>query len=551
MSGGLTQVWVAVDLPFLGGEVAGASKIQGLLNQEFGPPLVPGTAVPGGPPGPVLPDTLEYTTHKGIPFGYSPLDGLGLVPRAVLRPELVVYPEDYGAAGDGVTDDTMAIIAAIAVAQVVGGQVYFSRKCYAVAAGNIAVSNVTLRGCGVLDSGSPYGASGSVIAVTGTTNPAFVVGYGATFEHLAFWYPRQTEAACAANGGVPIVYPALFQALTCSRSAWRFCIFVNAYYIWELGGTGPGQTCGGNWIVDCMGYAVAGVASIKSMAETSYMSRCHWSWGWDQADVLAGPTFTLRNWSANNGSGIIIDTAAGNYASVDALQITDTYFFGHFVSIHVVSGQAYNLQVTGCGFESVATILQVDAAANVAYGRFKGCFFSTTNVAQPTQSETAFLLRSTGINNLLAIEGNTFGSLTGNCIDIGNVTGTGETVLNITGNTFHGWGLQLDPGGQASYAISLTAPNLAMVISGNVFNSAAPNKGVAINIASVADGTISGNTIRNCFLPIEVSAAGELSITGNATANTTGSTSIALAQQLVNAPNCQVGFNACDKAVNT
>ena len=496
-----------------------------------------------------VPGGLEHQARLGQPNGYTGLDPNALVPRAHLRPELVVYPEDYGA---GTTsDDTSAIVQAIAAAQTIGGQVYFSRKQYNIVTGNIAVSNVTLRGCGVLDSGSPYGNSGSVIAVTGTTNPAFVVGYGATFEHLAFWYPNQTEAACAANGGVPIVYPALFEGLTCSRSAWRFCIFVGAYYIWELGGAAAGQTCGGNWIVDCMGYAVAGVASIKSMAETSYMSRCHWSWGWDQGNVLAGQTFTLRDWSANNGSGIVIDTAGGNYTSVDALQITDTYFFGHFVSIHVVSGQAYNLQVTGCGFESVATIFQVEAAANVAYGRFQGCFFSTTNVARPTQAETAFLLRSTGVNNLLAVNDCTFGSLTGNCIDVGNQSGTGETVLNISGNTFHGWGLQLDPSSEASYAISITAANLAMTISGNIFNSAAPNQGVAINVASVADGTINGNTIRNCFLPIEVTAAGELSIVGNTIANTTGGTSIALAAQLQSAANVVVVGNACDKAVNT
>lgn len=61
-----------------------------------------------------------------------------------------VYPECFGAVGDGVVDDTDAVQAAIdAVSNAGGGVVFFGRGTYAVTGVEISSPNVTLRGSGL------------------------------------------------------------------------------------------------------------------------------------------------------------------------------------------------------------------------------------------------------------------------------------------------------------------------------------------------------------------------------------------------------------------
>ena len=57
-----------------------------------------------------------------------------------------VTPQDYGAVGDGVTDDTTAIQAAINAATTAGGTVFFPKGTYKVSLGISILSNVTLLG---------------------------------------------------------------------------------------------------------------------------------------------------------------------------------------------------------------------------------------------------------------------------------------------------------------------------------------------------------------------------------------------------------------------
>jgi parallel beta-helix repeat protein len=83
----------------------------------------------------------------------------------------VFYPETYGAVGNGITDDTVAIQAAITAAQSAGGgTVQFGAKTYLVTASlTITSSNVILAG---VTSGSTTitcnSASADIIQVTGT-----------------------------------------------------------------------------------------------------------------------------------------------------------------------------------------------------------------------------------------------------------------------------------------------------------------------------------------------------------------------------------------------
>src|SRR5581483_640932 len=62
---------------------------------------------------------------------------------------LVVNVQDYGATGNGITDDATAIQAAVAAVTGTGGTVYFPPGTYKVGTAIVPASNVALIGSGV------------------------------------------------------------------------------------------------------------------------------------------------------------------------------------------------------------------------------------------------------------------------------------------------------------------------------------------------------------------------------------------------------------------
>ena len=90
-----------------------------------------------------------------------------------------VNVKDFGAVGDGVTDDTAAIQAALDYATD-GTAIYFGSKEYKITSGLTASSNnLTLYGDG------GYSKS-MIVCTTASTQMLTVSGYGFKVRHLAF-----------------------------------------------------------------------------------------------------------------------------------------------------------------------------------------------------------------------------------------------------------------------------------------------------------------------------------------------------------------------------
>jgi len=90
---------------------------------------------------------LQALAEKGVPDGYASLDLLGYVPDLQLPPE-PINVKRYGATGNGTTDDSAAIQAAIAAAGS-GNAVFLPSGTYAVATSISLRDGVSLIGAGI------------------------------------------------------------------------------------------------------------------------------------------------------------------------------------------------------------------------------------------------------------------------------------------------------------------------------------------------------------------------------------------------------------------
>jgi hypothetical protein len=370
-------------------------------------------------------------------IGFKQANTSGLISGAVGRTvhqklQDLVSVKDFGAKGDGTTDDTTAIQAAIYYAQTNGGCVYLPAGIYIISSSlnvqiNSGVTNPLLRpsmrgdGAGATTIIQTANASGLVI--TGYTgNPAdymdledftlqsnAVGGYGngISFSDSAFVNIDNVEVLGWENG----VYGVDALSMTFTRLVSRFNI--NGFRF-ESSGSGTGYTSEpnaitflgctignntnyGGWVIGAGTFTFVG-GSIESNGESTAMSSTKW--------------------------GLRITNSGGNFDQQSAVGINlqGVYFEGNGGQANLwieqsVSRPGMSGSVSGCSFVVLGSSYPAASvyltATNSAYAfpiAFTGCGWSGLNVYTPSASRPT-------INNVssvypLALTGCSFYSTT-------------------------------------------------------------------------------------------------------------------------------------------
>lgn len=415
-------------------------------------------------------------------IGFKQADTNGLISGAVGRTvhqklQDLVSVRDFGATGDGTTDDTTAIQAAIYYAQTNGGCVYLPAGIYIISSSlNVQINSgstlpllrPSIKGDGAGATTILQTANASGIVVTGyTSNPAdymdledftlqsnAVGGYGngISFSDSAFVNIDNVEVLGWENG----VYGIDALSMTFTRLVSRFNI--NGFRF-ESSGSGTGYTSEPNAIT-MLGCTIGN--------NTNYG-------GW----VIGAGTFTFVGGSIeSNGEstttlstkwGLRITNSGGNFDQQSAVGINlqGVYFEGNGGQANLwieqtVSRPGMSGAVVGCSFvvlgNSYPAASVYLSATNSAYAfpiAFTGCGWSGLNVYTPSASRptinnvsSVYPLALTGCNfysttdqyaqgaaNRLegGIEAANYYDLDGNPIGSGG-TGSLNTVLGI-GNT--------------------------------------------------------------------------------------------------------------------
>ena len=149
----------------------------------------------------------------------------------------IVSVKDFGATGNGVTDDTAAIQAALDASRY-GGVVYLPVAPYAVGGTLVVPEGVTLEGsfqaptAGASANGGFEEGSALIVTSTGgsaTGNALITLKRNATLRGIVIFYPNQTDT------NPPIAYPYTVSAAGDSISV-ENCLLVNPYQGIEIVG---------------------------------------------------------------------------------------------------------------------------------------------------------------------------------------------------------------------------------------------------------------------------------------------------------------------------
>lgn len=365
-------------------------------------------------------DPVSTTSSADIRFVAL---GTGVTSRTVqdkLRETVTV--KDFGAVGDGVTNDRAAFAAAALAAR--GKKIIVPKGNYLINSdgGSITLEEVDLVGEGVLDGATSLIDQGTNLWITGTTNSPFKVRRGVSFSSLGIYYPNQT------NSATPTAYPATL-AFDFTDGAVQFVhirtnVVYNAYKFIEIN-----DAAGNVGHVDISGNYICALNRaiyLRHNAEHIRIERNNFTFGhWLEATEAGA-----RSYMRANATAIQVDKS-------DGVEVGNNLMFGHLNGMLLsASGFVQLMNIVNNKIDQCRYGIKATGTGNFS-GLINGNTFNCYNSAATTLQGRSLSVETTGADvEKLVLESNNFAAATEEHI---YTSGAATRTLTLGPNNFRGW----------------------------------------------------------------------------------------------------------------
>lgn len=400
-----------------------------------------------------------------------------------------ISAKDFGAVGDGVTDDRAAIAAAVAAAR--GKTVYFPEGNYLINTdgGSITLEEVNLLGQEVLDGANAVIDQGVNFYITGTTNSPFKLRRGTSIAGFGWYYPDQPDSA------TPIAFPVTID-FDFTNGAVQFVnisnnVVYNAYRFIDV--TDATGNVGHVQITDNYICGINRGIYLRKNLEQFRVTRNNFTFGFWLAATEPGTRGYMR-----------ANATAFQYDEGDGVEFSDNLVYGYLRGVlTAVQGNSILNHITLNKFDQARYCIVAEGSGN-----FSGLIASNTFNAFDSQDTAAqgnsIAINTTGSDReTITITGNNFMAATEDHI---LTTGNNPTRdIVVTGNNFLSWAAYKASG--AYGAINANGALTNITSAGNWYcgaNSAAYSNGImgTFNVL-----TASANSFDTCFRPLSVTVS--------------------------------------------
>lgn len=272
-----------------------------------------------------------------------------------------VNVRDFGAKGDGVTDDTPAFDAAMKAVADQGGTVFIPVGNYLIKTHLNVPSRVTLEGIWKAPARWDGNAGSTLLAVEGegseTGTPFITLNTCSTIKGLTVFYPNQKPDDikkypwCVASGG-------------CDNPSIVDCLLVNPYQAVDFGSKPAGR----HYIRGLYGQPLRRGIFVDKCYDIGRIENVHfWPfWTWDEKSGI-------REWLTKNGEAFI-------FARTDWEYVFNTFCFGYGIGMRFIKSAdgATNGNFLGCGVDAANIAILVEETQKIGVlftnGEFVGLF---------------------------------------------------------------------------------------------------------------------------------------------------------------------------------
>ena len=351
-----------------------------------------------------------------------------------------VSVKDFGAKGDGTTDDTAAFTAALNAVAERGGIVFVPVGDYMIKTHIEIPSHVTLEGVWSIPTTFTEMKGSTLLAVEGAgseTGTAFItLNRNSTLKGIAVFYPDQKPEKI-------VPYPWCVASNGRDNSSIVDCLLVNPYQGVDFGTTASGR----HYIRNLYGQPLRRGIFVDQCYDIGRIENVHfWPfWTWDEKSGL-------RKWLWENGEAFIFGRTDWEY-------VFNTFVFGYKIGYKFIQTEhgAMNGNLLGIGADAANIAMLVEASAAFGLLVTNGEFVSFTG---DKPAEVVIADTNTGVVQF------SNSSFWGGSDQIARIAGTGTVTFNAC--TFLGW----DREDKKIPAIELTGGNL--IVNACNFNGTGP-----------------------------------------------------------------------------